>query len=42
MKQVVHPLEDEHSDSEFAEKVELENQSRKKLYGTGTLACENC
>ena len=42
MKQDIHGIVEEHSDSEFAEKVEHELQSRRKLYGTGTLKCENC
>ena len=39
MKKEIHDLEEEHSDSDFAEKVEKENEARKKLFGTGTLSC---
>ena len=42
MKQDIHGIVDEPSDTEFAEKVEHELQSRRKLYGTGTLKCERC
>ena len=42
MKQDIHGIVEEPSDTEFAEKVEHELQSRRKLYGTGTLKCESC
>ena len=42
MKRDIHGIVEEPSDSEFAEKVEHELQSRRKLYGTGTLKCESC
>ena len=42
MKREIHHLEEEHTDSDFAEKVEKENESRKRLFGTGTHACKNC
>ena len=42
MKREIHGLKEEHSDSDFAEKVEMENESRKRLFGTGTHNCHNC
>ena len=42
MKASVHNIDDEHSDEEFAQKVQQDLDSRKRIHGVGTLACEKC
>ena len=42
MKAAVVDIDEEHSDEEFAEKVQREHDLRKRLYGEGTLECQRC
>ena len=42
MKAAVIGIDDEPSDEEFAERVQQEQDLRKRLYGEGRLACPRC
>ena len=42
MKAAVVNIDEDPSDEEFAEKVQNEQDLRKRLYGEGTLECQRC